>query len=43
MNAERDFLQLFEQARAIDATFKELTLYGEDNQILAKLRRRDWD
>lgn len=43
MEAERDFLQLFETVRAVDATFKELTLYGENNQILATLRRRDWD
>lgn len=43
MEAERDFLQLLENVRAADATFKELTLYGEDNQVLATLRRRDWD
>jgi heat shock protein HslJ len=43
MDAERNFLKLLEQVRAVDATFKELTLYGEDNQVLTTLRRRDWD
>lgn len=43
MEAERDFLKMLEQVRAVDATFKELTLYGEDNQVLTTLRRRDWD
>ncbi|MGJ8559007.1 MAG: META domain-containing protein [Litorimonas sp.] len=43
MDAERDFLKLLEQVRAADATFKELTLYGDNNQVLATLRRRDWD
>lgn len=43
MNAERDFLQLLEQVRAVDATFKKLTLYGDNDQVLATLRRRDWD
>lgn len=43
MDAERDFLQLLENVRAVDATFKELTLYGDNNQVLTTLRRRDWD
>lgn len=43
MTAERNFLQLLENVRAADATFKELTLYDESNQVLATLRRRDWD
>lgn len=43
MDAERDFMQMLEHVRAVDATFKELTLYGEENQVLATLRRRDWD
>ena len=43
MNAERDFLNLLAQVRAVDATFKTLTLYGESNEVLATLRRRDWD
>lgn len=43
MEAERDFLQLLENVRAADATFKELTLYGDNNQVLTTLRRRDWD
>jgi heat shock protein HslJ len=43
MTAEQDFLRLLENVRAVDATFKELTLYDADNQVLTTLRRRDWD
>ncbi|MGB3457287.1 MAG: META domain-containing protein [Litorimonas sp.] len=43
MRAERDFLALLERVRAAEATWKELTLYGDDNQVLAVMRRRDWD
>jgi heat shock protein HslJ len=43
MTAEQDFLRLLDRVRAADATLKELTLYGADDQVLATLRRRDWD
>jgi len=43
MTAEQEFLRLLENVRAVDATFKELTLYDADNQVLTRLRRRDWD
>jgi len=43
MTAEQDFLRLLERVRAADATFRELTLYGDDDVVLATLRRRDWD
>lgn len=42
MSAERAFLNLLEQVRSVDATPKQLVLYGEDNLVLATLRRRDW-
>ena len=43
MDGERDFLDLLGRVRAVDATHAVLTLYGEDDTVLAELRRRDWD
>lgn len=43
MSAEQEFLSLLADVRAAEATWKELTLYGEDDQPLVTLRRRDWD
>ncbi|WP_298917808.1 META domain-containing protein [uncultured Algimonas sp.] len=43
MQAERDFLDLLSRVRAAEATWKELTLFGEDGDVLAVMRRRDWD
>ncbi|MEM7728349.1 MAG: META domain-containing protein [Pseudomonadota bacterium] len=43
MQAERDFLALLGRVRAAEATWKQLTLFGEDGDVLAVMRRRDWD
>lgn len=43
MEAERAFLSMLEQVRTVDATVKEMTLFGENEQVLATLQRRDWD
>lgn len=43
MSSEQNFFALLEQVRAAEGTWKELTLIGENNEVLATLRRRDWD
>lgn len=43
MSAEQSFLSLLGNVRAAEATHRELILYGEDDAVLATLRRRDWD
>lgn len=43
MSAEQSFLNLLSNVRAAEATRSELILYGDQDQILATLRRRDWD
>lgn len=43
VEAERDFWQRLKRVRAVDATFKQLTRDGEDDQVLTTLRRRDRD
>lgn len=43
MDAEREFMTVLGNVRAIEATHLELTLFGDANQVLMVLRRRDWD
>jgi len=43
MAAESDFLSRLQQARKVEATFKQLFLYDTDGNKVLSLQRRDWD
>jgi heat shock protein HslJ len=43
MSAERRFLGLLQETRAVEATWREMTLFGDDGRVLAVMQRRDWD
>ncbi len=43
MDGEREWLDLLRKVRAAEANHMELTLYGEGEEVLATLRRKDWD
>lgn len=43
MKAEAQFLNSIQKTRAFDATHLEMTLLDEDDKIILRLERRDWD
>lgn len=43
MEAEAQFLNSIQNARAFDATHLEMTLLDENDRIILRLQRRDWD
>ena len=43
MDREAAFLRMLERVRRVEATHAELVLFGADDAVLARLRRKDWD
>ena len=43
LGMEQAFISALENARAFEASFKEINILDENNQVGLSMRRRDWD
>ena len=43
MKAEHEFMQALQNTRTMDLSHMQLSLLGEQGEVLMQLRRRDWD
>jgi len=43
IGAEKAFISALETARGFEASFKEINILDENNEVALSMRRRDWD